>query len=105
MTQNNQPSYDELRRLLYEARDIIIAQGESIDVPLQHRQHGWLNEVNPLLKDFDPKRPITPMEKLFAAVSHMTPEEHAEIADEAYRIVQRADRAFKRYQKTGQITW
>lgn len=101
MTQNNQPSYDEMRRLLWKARDIILAQGESMDVVVQLNQHGWLNHVNPLLEGFDPNRPITPLEKLKAAVSHMTDEEHSEIAEEAYRIVQRADRAMRRYQKTG----
>ena len=104
MTQNK-PSYDELLRLLWQARGIIIAQGESTDVVVQLNQHGWLNHVNPLLADFDPNRPITPTEKLKAAISHMTPEEEAELADEAYRIVQRVDRATRRYKSTGQLSW
>ena len=105
MTTPRKPSYDELLRLLSEARDLIIYQGESTDPVVQIRQHGWLYDVNPLLKDFDPSRPITPTEKLKAAISHMTPEEEAELADEAYRIVQRADRAMRRYKSTGQLSW
>lgn len=96
MTQNK-PSYDEMRRLLWRARDIILAQGESMDPVVQLNQHGWLHDVNPLLKDFDPNRPITPTEKLKAAISHMTAAEEAALAEEAYRIVSRADREFKRH--------
>ncbi len=99
MTTPRKPSYDELLRLLFEARDLIIHQGESTDPVVQIRQHGWLHDVNPLLKDFDPSRPITPTEKLKAAISHMTPEEEAELAEEAYRIVSRAGREFKRYMR------
>ena len=97
MTTPRKLSYEELLRLLSEARDLIIHQGESTDPVVQIRQHGWLHDVNPLLKDFDPNRPITPREVLKAAVSHMTPEEEAELAEEAYRIVSRAGREFKRY--------
>lgn len=38
-----------LEELLVEARDLILEMGESIDVPLQFRQHGWLNTVNDLI--------------------------------------------------------
>lgn len=38
-----------LEQLLVDARSLIIERGESTDVPLQFRQHGWLNRVNAIL--------------------------------------------------------
>lgn len=52
-------SDEKQKRLLREARELMLAQGESIDVPIQFRQHGWLNETNELLK---------PMEKENSAI-------------------------------------
>lgn len=42
-----------LRNLVREARRLILAMGESMDVPVQFDQHGWLREADSLL----PKRP------------------------------------------------
>lgn len=63
-----------------------------------------LSAIDPSLKDADPTRPITPLELLAGALSHMTPEEHAELAEEAKQIVARADRAVAYCKKTGHIT-
>lgn len=35
--------------LIREARDLILAEGESTDPAIQFPQHGWLNRVKPLL--------------------------------------------------------
>lgn len=40
---------ETMERLLKEARSLMIEVGESMDVPIQFRQHGWLKEVNELL--------------------------------------------------------
>lgn len=45
----------ELIELVTEARDLIIERGESTDVPLQFRQHGWLTKVNAILPGEVPK--------------------------------------------------
>lgn len=37
---------EELIKLVLEARRLIVERGESMDVPLQFSQHGWLNTVN-----------------------------------------------------------
>lgn len=42
-----------LEELLREARRLILAEGESIDVPIQFAQHGWLRTVNELLPPDD----------------------------------------------------
>ena len=45
---------DELKQLVDEARELMIAVGESSDVPIQFRQHAWLrkaNEAVPLPQD------------------------------------------------------
>lgn len=39
------------KRLIKEAREIIVEQGESIDVPLQFKQHGWLAETEEVLNE------------------------------------------------------
>lgn len=96
---NQKLSYAELLRLIHEARDLIIAQGESIDFVVSTRQHGWLRVANDILVDFDPNRPIKPDEVLKAAVSHMTPAELEDISEQAYQIVRRADRDFARYKR------
>ena len=72
-----QPSYDEMRRLLLQARDIV---AETLNAD-------------------DHDRSVPPRELLKAAVSHMTPEEEDALAEEAYRIVSRAGREFKRYMR------
>lgn len=46
---------EELRALVAEARRLILAVGESHDVPIQFHQHGWLLTANKfLLGDFKP---------------------------------------------------
>lgn len=70
------------------------------DSTFQFHQRDWLNRINPLLEGFDPSRPITPLEKIKAAISLMTPEEEAELAEKAYQIVQRADREFLRQKES-----
>lgn len=96
-------SYDELLRLIWQARDIMAAHTESMDEIIRKRQNDWLNDVNPLLTDFDPNRPISPLAVALAAISHMTPEEHARIAKAAKEIVERADREVQRYKKNGSM--
>lgn len=39
----------KMEGLLIEARELILAVGESDHVPIQFPQHGWLKEVNELL--------------------------------------------------------
>lgn len=49
-----------LKRLVAEARVLMLAEGESTDVEIQFPQHGWLMEVNGLF-------PMTEDEKLGVA--------------------------------------
>lgn len=42
-------AHEACKLLLREARSLIIERGESTEVPLQFRQHGWLTQVNAIL--------------------------------------------------------
>jgi hypothetical protein len=38
-----------VRRLLTEARELMLGMGESTNFTIQFRQHGWLHDVNKLI--------------------------------------------------------
>lgn len=48
-------SDEKQKRLLKEARRLMLAQGESMEVEIQFSQHGWLKETNELLKEQEGK--------------------------------------------------
>ncbi len=66
----SEPSHQELIDLLAEARDLIIAEGESMDITIQFPQHAWLRRVNEIVPtDHKPTPPEDKVAKLRRALS------------------------------------
>lgn len=88
---------NDLKRLLWEARDLLIAAGMSQVPHVGKKQRQWVESVNIVLKGFDPLRAFPPKETLKACLSHMTEAESSQLAELATEIVNRAHREFEQY--------
>ena len=60
VAENAQRELAEARGLLKEARGLIVERGESTDVPLQFRQHGWLKRANEIIAAVDVSHQLEP---------------------------------------------